>query len=309
MIVVVKCTESKNTCPVDKFCPAPAEEEMECLDCTDDKIESTQGCNCVEKVAIKRCKECNEGQCTKCFDKSFMKADGSCEDCSFNCATCETTQDNCTSCKAGFILDMQTKMCERTCKSHKECTSKNSGYCDFSVGQCKACSDGCRSCASKTFCAQCNDSEGKPVLTIDGTCTAACAGIQDGNYCKNGTATKCEGSITSECKCGEKKSCATCNTDSSACETCLPNITKTADGDCSDCAEGYESVGLLCISTSTLESNGTNLGGGAVAGIIVGVLVVLGAVGGGLTYYFIKKSKTQKFQAGMEESTSKQAPE
>ncbi|KAH0575917.1 Cysteine-rich membrane protein 2 [Spironucleus salmonicida] len=70
------------------------------------------------------------------------------------------------------------------------------------------------------------------------------------------------------------------------CLTCLPGYI-FKDDNCTDCAVAAEKVGDFCVIP---RKEAGNLSGGAVSGIMIAVLIVVGTVGGGLAYYFIKRA-------------------
>eukprot|EP00702_Spironucleus_salmonicida_P000326 EST41617.1 Cysteine-rich membrane protein 1 [Spironucleus salmonicida] len=177
----------------------------------------------------------------------------------------------------------------------------------MSTKRCVKCADDCSVCSSATFCNVCN--WGTHITTIDGRCTPKCDDITDGNYCKNGVATPCAEGIDSACECGLATNCASCNSTLDKCKTCLTNAIITKGGSCRDCATGFKLIGGMCWpetpapephgpdpvvptpSDPNPEVNRQNLSGGAVTGIVIGVLLVVGAVGGGLAYYFVRRGK------------------
>ncbi|KAH0575893.1 Cysteine-rich membrane protein 1 [Spironucleus salmonicida] len=126
-------------------------------------------------------------------------------------------------------------------------------------------------------------------MTINQTCQAECSPtLSEGQACVSTAATACGGEIQiTECKCADAKNCLTCATDNTKCASCLSGYKFESDK-CETCEDGYAKTGDFCFATGK-ESG--NLSGGAVTGIVIAVLVVVGAVGGGLAYYFIKKAK------------------
>ena len=67
---------------------------------------------------------------------------------------------------------------------------------------------------------------------------------------------------------------------------------------CDTCAAGYS---YAAVSTGAYSCEKDSLPSGAIAGIVIGVLAVLG-IAGGLTAYFICKSKKAKGVSALVES-------
>ncbi|KAH0570043.1 Cysteine-rich membrane protein 1 [Spironucleus salmonicida] len=145
-------------------------------------------------------------------------------------------------------------------------------------------------CTSDSFYLECKRSSANSVRTVEGKCTVECKGITDGNYCLDGTPTACSSNSSSECNCSGNGHCTQCDRDNTQCSNCLVNYMINDSGDCSNCANGYDELNGICLK---IESQGgsTNFSGGAIAGIVIASLVVVGVIGGGLAYYFIKKLK------------------
>ncbi|KAH0569550.1 Cysteine-rich membrane protein 1 [Spironucleus salmonicida] len=283
MIFAGTCDSVNARCQAGFYCPATGSTEVTCLPCSDD-IKLGQGCYCVDNTAITNCRACAEQKCSQCIPGSFLEKD-KCTLCSKGCGKC-TRPDSCEACAEGYTMENDT--CVRVCNSLKGCQNEFSTFCDLTVNRCVKCESNCTICSSKTVCNFCNSSS--HTTTIDGTCTTICNNLQDGQYCKNGAPTSCAEGLDSACKCGDAVNCASCNDANAACETCLPNIVKAKGGACTECTDGYEVRGRLCWPKQDAGQQ-NKIGGGAIAGIIIGVLVVAGAIGGGLAYYFIKKAR------------------
>ncbi|KAH0569539.1 Cysteine-rich membrane protein 1 [Spironucleus salmonicida] len=277
------CSRSSTKCKAGYYCPTVEDTEVSCIACSDD-IKLGQGCYCVSNTVNTHCRECTNNTCSKCIPGSFLDGDG-CTICSKGCGKCKSS-DKCDACAEGYT--MEKNICVRVCNSLQDCEQERMTFCNLSANRCEPCEQNCLFCSSKTVCNFCTP--GAYTTTIDGKCTASCNSLQDGQYCKNGVPTLCAEGLDSACRCGAVRSCASCNDKKTACETCLPNTVKAKDGTCSECAEGYEILAGMCWAKQDAGQQ-NKIGGGAIAGIIIGVLVVAGAVGGGLAYYFIKKAR------------------
>ncbi|KAH0569703.1 Cysteine-rich membrane protein 1 [Spironucleus salmonicida] len=245
-----------------------------------------------------------------------------------NCASCDN--EVCTACTPGYHLSqglcaphqqsespadkydpsdpVPSEPAEDTCTTNKECRDKGSGFCDGTSKTCKRCAKGCNTCTSFKFCAACDDSSDKPTTLIDGQCAQRCNTNMNYYYCSISDTQQCNRNSTSQCVCEGPKNCAQCSNDAKSCSLCLKNMKIGADGKCSECADGLVMVGKICTKDEVVagevpvppapepvvpepEVNTQNLSGGAVTGIVIGVLLVVGAVGGGLAYYFVRKGK------------------
>ncbi|KAH0576087.1 Cysteine-rich membrane protein 1 [Spironucleus salmonicida] len=278
-----KCSRSSTGCKAGFYCPATSIMEVICLPCSGD-IKLGQGCYCVDNTVNTHCRECTNNTCSRCITGSFLDGE-KCTSCSEGCAKCKSP-DSCEACAEGYIKENDT--CVRVCNSLKDCEQELSTFCDLSVHRCVKCESKCLFCSSKTVCNAC--SIVSYTTTIDGRCTAFCNNLQDGQYCNDGSPTPCAKGLDSACKCGNALNCASCNEAKNDCDTCLPNTVNGKQGACTACTDGYEVRGRLCWPKQDADQQ-NKIGGGAIAGIIIGVLVVAGAVGGGLAYYFIKKAR------------------
>ncbi|KAH0573108.1 Cysteine-rich membrane protein 1 [Spironucleus salmonicida] len=209
-----------------------------------------------------------------------------------------------------------------TCTRHFDCASKHEGYCDKNTHTCQPCQANCIVCQSAASCNSCEPTT--HVTTTTGQCTPICKDLIQDQFCGEGEAKTCTDFTTSSCKCGNRSNCKTCK-DSGlpTCATCLTGMKMDRDGRCLDCAQGFTLITGMCwkvgsdpdIPDDPVDPNvpvppvdpnvpvppeqpvdpeapaSNKLGGGAVTGIVVGVVLVVGAVAGGLAYYFIKKGK------------------
>ncbi|KAH0576031.1 Cysteine-rich membrane protein 2 [Spironucleus salmonicida] len=160
----------------------------------------------------------------------------------------------------------------------------------MSESGCQKCDTTCCSCRNNAkTCVICADSH-EP--TIQQTCQPICDQVITADQvCEDGTPKSC-GAETQiiPCQCTGKVNCFTCPSDNSQCKSCLRSY-KLLKGDCSDCVQGAEMIGEFCIG-GVQEDLNSSLSGGAVAGIVIAIIVVIGGIGGGV-FWYIKKSKSQ----------------
>ncbi|KAH0569725.1 Cysteine-rich membrane protein 1 [Spironucleus salmonicida] len=244
----------------------------------------------------------------------------SCTQTTPNCASCE--KGRCTTCTPGYHLSQglcaphqqsespadksdPTDLAPSvdTCSTNQECRKKGFGFCDGTSKTCKRCAKGCDTCTSFKFCAECNNRISKPTTLITGECAQRCGTYQQFVYCSISDTQQCNQNSTSQCNCRASQNCAECTDDSKSCKSCLKNMKRGKDGECSECADGLVKIGKICTKDDVVpgevydptlpepEDNSQNLSGGEVAGILIGVLLVVGAVVGGLAYYFVRRAK------------------
>eukprot|EP00702_Spironucleus_salmonicida_P003236 EST44527.1 Cysteine-rich membrane protein 2 [Spironucleus salmonicida] len=279
------CSIDKKTCKAGNFCPATAENSVSCMPCSD-KIPFGQGCYCKDNTLEPYCQECKDGNCVKCVARTFLFVD-ECRTCSYGCSEC-TNGRTCQKCLENNILDTVKNKCILICQNDKECQDIHEGYCDNETNRCVACKRNGNLCSSNNECFSCDTNI--LITTILGTCTAKCANMENNNYCKDGVPTPCVSGLTSECKCGYSVNCSLCTRNQNKCYSCLPNWELNSQGNCTICAKGYQKIGLLCLGNGSNSYN--KIGGGTIAGIVIAIFVVVGAISDGLAFYFIKKSKT-----------------
>ncbi|KAH0573109.1 Cysteine-rich membrane protein 2 [Spironucleus salmonicida] len=278
------CTDEVFSCKAGYFCPADDSTTVNCDPCSEDIVYG-QGCYCEDNKSIDNCQQCTGNKCSKCVSFTFLQND-QCLDCPFGCDNCAST-DSCTTCSEGFEKNPQTSLCEFPCKIQDDCMFIQGSFCDLDTSKCQFCMENCLFCSSPTTCDLC-DLFGF-VTTLEGQCTEECENIQNGYYCENGVSKSCSESLTSECKCGEASNCASCDETGEKCKTCLPHMKFNQRGECGECDDGYELRTKMCWLSENQDPSVVNkLGGGAIAGIIIGVLIVVGGLCFA-TFWFMKK--------------------
>ena len=222
-------------------------------------------------------------------DKTYTGVDG--------CATCDppgslsnsgTKAATCTACDNSRLVKT-AKDKTTTCVTEEECAS-TAGF--FAKG---STSKTCETCDVATYgvtdCTTCAPKAGSP---DQATCTACAAGKKpnaDGTSCFDCPDTGCS-------QCSAANQCAVCidgyrKTDSSTCEKCTPENCKACTSDakiCTECVAGYapSADGSSCASSS---ANRSGLSTGAIAGISVAVIVVVGGLVGFLCWWFVCRGK------------------
>ncbi|KAH0576016.1 Cysteine-rich membrane protein 2 [Spironucleus salmonicida] len=328
----IPCTdENCNVCPSKKnICTACKNNFMVQNGKCEKQCTTIANCT-ASQICDKICKTCT-GNCATCKDavdtcmtckSGFILENQKCAACPSDCANCDGDKNDCKICKEGFFA--KDKICN-TCDGNTTekckcgnaancatCDSSEIGKCGNCItdykkaddGTCSACADGylmvemaCKKC--QQTCATCSQSIVKCTSCIDShtmsinqTCEKNCTGeLEDGNVCTAEVIVECGGNdqITA-CKCKDAANCLKCHSsDNKKCESCMTGY-KFVNQQCDSCIDGYTAVGKLCFPQDDTLS--TNLSGGAVAGIVIAVLIVVGGVAGG-AFWYMKKSKVNQ---------------
>jgi len=219
------------------------------------------------------CDSSDPSKCATCEDSLYPNGDGACVCSAEHCTACGTEAGVCDDCVTGSYRDTEDenkcKQCNSecaTCENGDSCLTCARGY--YNAGDetgvsCVACAIAhCDVCTSES-CTKC----------VSGYTGDACDKCADGYFNDTGECKKCF------------LNCATCS-GADKCDTCREGYT----GDvCDACASGYHEVGEACVkdvASSTSETieppmsseAPTGLGAGAVAGVVISVLVVAGVV-------------------------------
>ncbi|KAE8301208.1 VSP [Giardia duodenalis] len=221
--------------------------------------------------------------CSYCGDSGKFPIDGICTDSKGTNAGC--TDHICSYCAQGYFLYMGG--CYSTasppgnymCKTAEggKCTAVNDGNRYFIVPEAKATDQSVLACSN-------------PLGTLVGTDSAAKAyvGVLNCSQCKAPAALTEAGmtaAVCTSCDSGKKP-----NRDGSGCVTCSVGDCKSCvmDDVCGECSDGYSLEGGKCVSSG---SNRSGLSTGAIAGISVAVIVVVGGLIGFLCWWFICRGK------------------
>ncbi|ESU40136.1 Variant-specific surface protein [Giardia duodenalis] len=282
-----------------KVCSPCAANCLTCADGTAEKCTScTAGTHFLVVVAdgAGKCVSCGDAtsgvpNCAKCAAPSSAGQKPTCSECSNNKivktdngVTSCVTDDECTGAEGFFV---------KTNDNTKTCAA-----CNMNCKTCSSAAEQCTSCKTDT-----------PYLKkTDGLQTGTCV---DAAGCTNGNTHYADDADPRTCKVcakGTFEGCETCekSTDGAVvCKTCgsrkkirpdkkgciqgCPENSTEASGVC-ECNSGYtpSADGLSCASSST---NKSALSTGAIAGISVAAVVVVGGLGSFLCWWFVCRTK------------------
>ena len=212
--------------------------------------------------------------CSQCADNSQYPIDGICKsDKAGN--TC--SNGVCTQCADGYFLYMGGCYKADQPPGNLMCTAAAGGICTTPTGQYFKIPGASNQQQSVLAC-------GNPLGT-NTTSTNAYVGLEGCKTCEAPTALSSAGMAAAKCTAcdGSKKptgsgyGCVTCSI--AGCSACK------ADNMCEACGDGYRLEGGTCIPV------GGNLSTGAIAGISVAAVVVVGGLVGFLCWWFICRGK------------------
>ncbi|EFO61161.1 High cysteine protein [Giardia lamblia P15] len=319
------CEKSSNTecsTPNCKACDNPKTDREVCTECNDNSY-LTPTSQCVpDCTAIKgyygdtdkKCKKCHDtctecvgpanSQCSACpaskaltySDSAYPDRGGTCGD------ACKTTEGS-TGCKVCGSTIGETLYCSQ-CNNNDQAPLNGNCAANSRTAFCTTVSDGaCTQCAAGYFlkdggCYETNKQPGKQVCSSaqGGACQTCANGLQ----AQNGDCSK------SACH----PTCATCSAPSTAssCKTCAAGYYKengndSTAGPCKRCSEKIpgckqctsSSTGsVVCLESEAGTGGSTNknaLTTGAIAGIAVAVVIVVGGLVGFLCWWFLCRGK------------------
>eukprot|EP00702_Spironucleus_salmonicida_P004556 EST45847.1 Cysteine-rich membrane protein 2 [Spironucleus salmonicida] len=280
---------------------------------------------CVPCSTIINCKQCSIQSealtCSGC-ESGFQLNNNECEKMPDNCSA--VTESNiCTKCNDGFALNTANACgaCDAIIDfASPACAcgvAENCGNCGKDLDACGAClgsfemKDGkcvqgacavanCETCRDRPD--SCMACAGGFQLTILDSCQESCAGVgENGQFCRAGAARAAEwvacpadatgvAQMLTDCICGSAENCGNCSADGQ-CGACLPGY-QQRNGSCTECADGFlrQPSNGLCVKKTEEASN--KLSTGEVAGIVIGVLVVVGVISGVVVFQMKKKHST-----------------
>ena len=213
-----------------------------------------------------------------------------CKACDSTCKTCSGAASQCTSCKTDkpYLKKDSPTNPAGTCVAADGCG--DGSYADTSSKECKACHGDCATCvgAKNVDCTKCKAGNSKDYLKVLDAENGSGQCVATEEECKsNGTYFLVTDTATST------KTCYPCEASSRGgvtnCLTCTASGT-AATATCTACRDGYtlDSQANTCASSS---ANKTGLSTGAIAGISVAAVVVVGGLVGFLCWWFICRGK------------------
>ncbi|ESU39990.1 Variant-specific surface protein [Giardia duodenalis] len=268
---------------------------VNCLTCTDGTADKCTSCTAGTHFLLVATG--SQGKCVSCGDATSGVP---------NCAKCAAPSSagqkpTCSEYSNNRIVKTDNDV--TSCVTDDECTKAEGFFIDSTSGKkCTACSENCRTCSGAA--AQCTSCKtDTPYLKkTDGLQTGTCvdaAGCTNGNTyyaddadprtckaCAKGTFEGCE---TCEKSTDGAVVCKTCGPqkkirpDKKGCiDACPPDVSTEKNGVC-ECVEGYapSADGSSCASSS---ANRSGLSTGAIAGISVAAVVVVGGLVGFLCW-------------------------
>ncbi|ESU37346.1 Variant-specific surface protein [Giardia duodenalis] len=306
-----------------KTCQGP--QSTQCLSCIEGKVHSLNGMGasgCKEECRINMdgCKSCGAmisktKYCSQCQSQTSVPVNGECKSQATRASECSRySKGACLACADGYFL--YEGGCYETSKlpGRDVCSMASSGSCSYCkigysnlAGTCTACkNENCASCNIVTTCDEC-----KPGWSlVNGECVSCAAECES---CTQGSPSTCK-----SCKDEYFASFSFSGDASGPCRPC--SDTTPMDGivgvpGCKYCTlpltngTNENPVSVICLTT---ESTGKMMSTGAIAGITIAVLVVVGgSVAGVLVWFFLfrnrkgpmKKSPRRRFHPD-ETSTS-----
>ncbi|KAE8302112.1 VSP with INR [Giardia duodenalis] len=288
------CHESCKTCS--------AGTASDCTECPtgkalrygDDGTKGTCGAGCATGTGAGACKTCGltidgASYCSECATATEYPQNGVCSSTTVRAAaTCKAgsvAKGMCNSCTNGFLrmnggCYETTKfpgknVCEEAAPAGDTCQTPADGY-KLNNGALITCSAGCKTCTSQDQCDTCKAGYAKT-----GGNTKKCVPCATGcSECNADDATKC-----TVCAAGyylSKEKCIACDKSDGG------SITGVAN--CANCAPPTNNKGpVLCYLIQ--NTNRSGLSTGAIAGISVAVVAVVGGLVGFLCWWFLCRGK------------------
>ncbi|EFO61090.1 VSP [Giardia lamblia P15] len=184
-------------------------------------------------------------------------------------------------------LAQATRVVEKTKVDPTPCDAADPGATNCDAGNCDV------TINSKTYCSKCKSG----YVPVNGACTlqAQATMCTPGSGGAEGTCTACTntqglymGGCYDDCPYGDGVAPNTCADAPAGCN--IPNCKSCPDGTCTECNDGFVlGNGNKCVASSVNKSGG--LSTGAIAGISVAVVIVVGGLVGFLCWWFLCRGK------------------
>lgn len=321
-----------------KKCSPCASPCKSCLGSADACTECIPGYALVDSACmLPNCLAMLGGVCTVCDAGFFLTSSSTCEICSASCGECNTLSTTCTNCKLPYVLVGSTCQIPKCVMMNGAiCAQCDAGYTVSSDGlECLACAAPCDLCKGlPTMCTSCLP--GHHFILESSACYRDECGP-----CINGKCEPDNGSKTLTCTCGEgfslrgdtciKNVCGLCvggeckvgkdYIESCVCPSdyiavgseCVPNLCNNCtNGECRLSGQKLEVV-CACIHGFSMDAenkcvfvakSGHALNGGAIFGIVIGILVLILIIAVGASLPKILRRRRLRRKVNMDQSLS-----